>query len=119
MSPMRAKRSGGVVTHDAEPPFRELVERVPAIVYVDPVGSTPTSPTYVSPYIEVLLGYTPADATGDTDWWAHALHPDDRERVFAEWSRCDETGAPYTGEYRMHHRRRPRRLDPRRGDPPP
>ena len=101
MTPMRAKRSGGVVTHDVEPPFRSLVERVPAIVYVDPVGSAPTSPTYVSPYIEVLLGYSPAEATGDTDWWAHALHPDDRERVFAEWSRCDETGQPYTGEYRM------------------
>ena len=102
MTPMRAKRSSGVVvTDDAELPYRSLVERVPAIVYVDPAGPAPTSPTYVSPYIEVLLGYSPADATGDTDWWAHALHPDDRERVFAEWSRCDETGEPYTGEYRM------------------
>jgi PAS domain S-box-containing protein len=102
MTPMRTRRSNGrVVTHDAEPPYRSLVERVPAIVYVDPAGPEPTSPTYVSPYLEVVLGYSPADATGDPDWWTRTLHPDDRERVLSEWSRSDETGEPYAGEYRM------------------
>jgi PAS domain S-box-containing protein len=104
MTPMSAKRSrGGVSTadHDAELPYRSLVERVPAIVYVDPAGPEPTSPTYVSPFIETMLGYPVAVATGDPEWWARALHPDDRERVLAEWTRSDASGEPYTGEYRL------------------
>ncbi|HET9671607.1 MAG TPA: ATP-binding protein [Actinomycetota bacterium] len=84
-----------------EPPFRSLVERVPAIVYVDPAGPGPTSPTYISPYITQLLGYAPEDATRGPEWWASILHPDDRERVLAEWAHCDDTGEPYAGEYRL------------------
>jgi PAS domain S-box-containing protein len=100
---MRAKRSkGGVATrHDVEPPYRSLVERVPAVVYVDPAGPEPTSPTYVSPFIEQLLGYPPEIATGDPAWWAQALHPDDRDRVLAEWTKSDASGEPYAGEYRL------------------
>jgi PAS domain S-box-containing protein len=104
MTPMSAKRSrrGRAGTdHGAELPYRSLVERVPAIVYIDPAGPEPTSPTYVSPFIEQLLGYAPEVATGDPAWWAQALHPDDRERVLAEWTRSDETGEPYAGEYRL------------------
>jgi PAS domain S-box-containing protein len=104
MTPLRSKRStgGGDSTgHEAELPYRSLVERVPAIVYIDPVGPEPTSPTYVSPFVEQLLGYPAEVATGDPEWWARALHPDDRERVLAEWTRSDETGEPYTGEYRL------------------
>ena len=109
MTPMRAKRSkakgpkGGDVAagHEAELPYRSLVERVPAIVYIDPVGPDPTSPTYVSPFVEQLLGYSAEVATGNPEWWAQALHPDDRERVLAEWTRSDETGEPYAGDYRL------------------
>lgn len=104
MTPMRGKRSksGAVVAdHEAELPYRSLVERVPAIVYIDPAGPLPTSPTYVSPFIEQLLGYPQEVATGNPEWWTQALHPDDRERVLAEWTRSDETGEPYAGEYRL------------------
>ncbi len=86
---------------EVELPFRSLVERVPAIVYVDPAGPEPTSPTYVSPFIETLLGYPPALATGNPRWWAEILHPEDRERVLEEWAKSDETGEPYAGEYRL------------------
>jgi PAS domain S-box-containing protein len=103
MTPMSAKRSNGgsATEHEAELPYRSLVERVPAIVYVDPAGPEPTAPTYVSPFIETMLGYPAAVATGDPEWWARALHPDDRERVLAEWTRSDESGEPYAGEYRL------------------
>lgn len=103
MAPMKAKRSkGDIATEpDAELPYRSLVERVPAIVYVDPAGPEPTAPTYVSPFIEHMLGYAPDVATGDPEWWTQALHPDDRERVLEEWTRSDESGEPYTGEYRL------------------
>lgn len=104
MTPIRGKRSrggGDSTRQEAELPYRSLVERVPAIVYIDPVGPEPTSPTYVSPFVEQLLGYSAEVATGDPEWWARALHPDDRERVLAEWTKSDETGEPYAGEYRL------------------
>jgi PAS domain S-box-containing protein len=106
MTPISSKPADGAggeteATKGDDVPFRSLVERVPAIVYVDPAGPEPTSPTYVSPFIEELLGYTPDVATGDPAWWAQALHPDDRDRVLAEWTRSDQTGEPYTGEYRL------------------
>jgi hypothetical protein len=105
MAPMTSKGrkstrvAGG--TESEELPFRSLVERVPAIVYVDPAGPEPTAPTYVSPFITQMLGYTPDQATAGAEWWSEILHPDDRERVLAEWSRSDETGEPYAGEYRL------------------
>lgn len=104
MTPIRGKRyrgGGDSTRQEAELPYRSLVERVPAIVYIDPVGPEPTSPTYVSPFVEQLLGYSAEVATGDPEWWARALHPDDRERVLAEWTKSDETGEPYAGEYRL------------------
>jgi PAS domain S-box-containing protein len=55
----------------------------------------------VSPFVEQLLGYSAEVATGDPEWWAQALHPDDRERMLAEWTRSDETGEPYAGECRL------------------
>jgi PAS domain S-box-containing protein len=33
--------------------------------------------------------------------WADALHPEDRERVFAEWKQATETGSDFRGEYRF------------------
>lgn len=109
MSPLSQRRPrnehggiGRVATEaDAELPYRSLVERVPAIVYVDPAGPEPTSPTYISPFIRDMLGYSPEEATGDPDWWARALHSDDRDRVLDEWTRSDASGEPYAGEYRL------------------
>jgi PAS domain S-box-containing protein len=103
VTPMSANRSedDAATEHEVELPYRSLVERVPAIVYVDPAGPEPTAPSYVSPFIETMLGYPPEVATGDTAWWARALHPDDRDRVLAEWSRSDASGEPYSGEYRL------------------
>src|ERR687891_2755817 len=106
MTPISSKPADGAggeteATKGGDVPFRSLVERVPAIVYVDPAGPEPTSPTYISPFIEQMLGYAPEVATGDPEWWAQALHPDDRERVLAEWTRSDESGEPYAGEYRL------------------
>jgi PAS domain S-box-containing protein len=105
MAPITSKGSRAAAAGDdagsEELPFRSLVERVPAIVYVDPAGPEPTAPTYVSPFITQMLGYSPEESTGRAEWWSGILHPDDRERVLAEWSRIDETGDPYAGEYRL------------------
>ena len=80
--------------------YRTLVERVPAVTYVQQ-ASAPSPVTFVSPQMEHLLGYSPAECTSDPDLWLHILHPDDREGVLAEAERTDRTGDPFEMEYRQ------------------
>lgn len=46
-----------------------------------------------------LTGITPAEAAGEG--WAKALHPDDRERVLAEWYAAIAAGREFASEYRF------------------
>ena len=85
---------------ESEARYRALVETVPAVTYVQSVEERSTS-TFVSPQIRDLLGYEPEDCTSDPDHWRRVLHPDDRERVLAEDARTDETGEPFSMEYRQ------------------
>jgi PAS domain S-box-containing protein len=44
------------------------------------------------------------EGSTDGEEWNGMFHPDDRERAWAVWSRCLETGEPYHIEYRLKHR---------------
>ncbi len=68
------------VRKKAEADYRNLVERLPAIVYTCEVGAEGRW-RYVSPQIEEILGYSPDEWLADPRLWARQLHPDDRERV--------------------------------------
>jgi PAS domain S-box-containing protein len=46
-----------------------------------------------------MAGLSPEEARGRG--WASALHPDDRERVFHEWSSATQAGRPFASEYRF------------------
>ncbi|HEX5851318.1 MAG TPA: PAS domain S-box protein [Rubrobacter sp.] len=88
---------------ETEARYRTLVERIPAVTYVqEPLESdNPKAITYMSPQYEAMLGY-PADAEiVDEEHWLKTLHPEDRARVLAEEVRTDETGEPYRVEYRQ------------------
>jgi PAS domain S-box-containing protein len=65
---------------ESEARYRQLVERVPAAVYVAEPGPTGAW-TYVSGQIERMLGYTPEELMGDPTLWERLIHPDDRDRV--------------------------------------
>ena len=81
--------------------YRELVERVPAVVYTADVG-LPAAWRYVSPRAEALLGF-PAEAWTSTPgfWWSR-VHPDDRIRLMANGSESwPPAGQLSTIEYRM------------------
>jgi PAS domain S-box-containing protein len=83
---------------EAENRYRTLVEQIPAVTYVaniDEIGST----LYVSPQIEAILGFTPAEWLADPDLWFKQLHPADRERVLAQ-SHVVGTGMLHL-EYRL------------------
>jgi PAS domain S-box-containing protein len=88
---------------DAEQRFRTLVEHVPGVVYtwrVPPPGERELYPeTYVSPHVEVMLGYR-VDEWRSPGFWETRVHPHDRERVMAATRRSRETGEEFHEEFR-------------------
>jgi two-component system cell cycle sensor histidine kinase/response regulator CckA len=63
--------------------FREIVERLPLVVYVDELDDKST-PIYISPQIERLLGYSAEEWAADPQLYLTSIHPEDRERVLGE-----------------------------------
>jgi diguanylate cyclase (GGDEF)-like protein/PAS domain S-box-containing protein len=86
----------------AEARYRALVERMPAVVYIQEIGGL-DSAIYMSPQIEALTGYSPEECQ-DPDLRWRMVHPDDRERMRSEDERTVEPGEVITTEYRVVHR---------------
>ncbi|HXJ62113.1 MAG TPA: EAL domain-containing protein [Actinomycetota bacterium] len=84
----------------AEARYRALVEQIPAIVYTADFGADGAW-SYVSPQIEEILGYTPAEWMADPELWYQHLYPDDREIAMDQEARAAETGERLASEYRM------------------
>ena len=85
---------------DAESRYRTLVERIPAIVYMQEPHE-PSRTTYVSPQNEDILGYPPEACLADPEHWIKIMHPDDRARVLAEDGRTNHSGEAFLMEYRL------------------
>ena len=90
---------------EAEARYREMVEQLPAILYVADFGAEATW-YYVSPRIEDLLGYSAEEWMADRTLWISHIHPDDRQRVIddEEFDGRREIGAQTVSEYRMRTR---------------
>ena len=86
-----------------EAQYRQLVEQVPAITYVAELGAQGRW-YYVSPQIEKILGFTPAEWMSDPQSWRKQVHPDDLERVLAEEQSLSKEGDRYRVEYRLRTR---------------
>jgi PAS domain S-box-containing protein len=81
--------------------FRELIERLPLVVYIDKLDER-SSPLYVSPEIERLLGYTREEWFADPDLFAKSLHPEDHDRIMAAIDERNRTNAPIGyADYRL------------------
>jgi diguanylate cyclase (GGDEF)-like protein/PAS domain S-box-containing protein len=87
----------------SEDQFRSMVEQGPAVVYIDSPDESASS-VYMSPQIEALLGFTPQEWYDDPELWPKVLHPDDKVRAMAENARHNETGDPFSLEYRVFHK---------------
>lgn len=85
------------------PSFRTLVDRIPAITYVDIVkdpDSYPYPTLYMSPHVEEVLGYPAERFVDDDDFWDSIIHPDDLETIkHADLDTIAEER--FEGEYRM------------------
>lgn len=88
---------------ESEARFRTLVEHLPICTYINPLGF-PIRTTYVSPYVEELLGYPAERWLQEDDFWVTLLHPDDRENTLEGATRTHATGEPFRGTYRMIHK---------------
>ena len=83
----------------SEARYRDLVERLPVIVYVDTDDEIPRS-LYMSPNSTEILGYTPNEFLTQPDLFFQKMHPDDRERVAATWAESIRMRQPFHAEYR-------------------
>ncbi|MEP7059900.1 MAG: PAS domain-containing protein [Actinomycetota bacterium] len=88
---------------DSEARFRALVERVPAVVYIDSNEPVPSA-IYVSPEITTLFGFEPQEWTRDPDLWLQSIHPEDRADVMGSWAASVDSGCDFHREYRSIHR---------------
>jgi len=80
--------------------YRQLIERVPGIVYMSQFGPQ-AKWHYVSPQIQEYLGYTAEEWLANPSLWLEHVHPEDRELVLAEEQRLHKTGTAFFAEYRM------------------
>ncbi len=81
--------------------FREIIERLPLVVYIDKLDER-SSPLYVSPEIERLLGYTREEWLADPDLFSKSLHPEDHDRVMAAIEERNRSNAPIGyADYRL------------------
>ncbi|MFI5393823.1 MAG: PAS domain-containing protein, partial [Myxococcota bacterium] len=89
---------------EAELRFRRVVERLPAIVYLeaaDPNGDQPGSMLYVSPQVREILGFAPEEWINDPTAWVQHFHPDDRARVRQIYDAVSNGQGTFTAQYRM------------------
>src|SRR5262245_31158283 len=61
--------------------YRSVVERIPAITYLDVKEPEGVRMAFISPQIEALLGYGYERFLDDPDFWFDLVHPEDRVRM--------------------------------------
>jgi PAS domain S-box-containing protein len=96
-----ALRQAAEAQREAEERYRDLIEHLPLVTYID--EPTETAPNiYTSPQVEALVGTAPDEWVADRDFFPKLLHPDDRERVIADHAKALASGAPsWSFEYRL------------------
>jgi diguanylate cyclase (GGDEF)-like protein/PAS domain S-box-containing protein len=97
--------AGAVDLAPANPFLADLLERVPAVVYVADTGARGRW-LYVSSQIQHILGFSPEEWCASPDRWVDQLHPADRDRVLGAEHVSSLAGTPSTSpvEYRLLHR---------------
>ena len=85
---------------EAEAKYRMLVEHIAAVTYLAAINAMEHM-LYISPQVEPLLGFTVDQWLTTPNLWANQLHPEDRERVLAEYTQGIATQMGFSSEFRM------------------
>jgi PAS domain S-box-containing protein len=94
------RRNAEAALRESEARHRALVENLPAVIYqVAPDDDRRT--LYVSPHVEIALGYSRREWLDQPDIWMELLHHDDREPTLAAFDLHNQTGRPWSREYRL------------------
>jgi PAS domain S-box-containing protein len=88
------------VRREGETTFRALAENVQGVTWLTVDGDR-RSLVYISPQVEALLGYTPAEWEAEPSLFSTLLHPDDRARVLSELESAPDDGRPLRLAYRL------------------
>jgi PAS domain S-box-containing protein len=88
------------VRGEGENRYRALAEALPLVTLISAANDR-TSVSYVSPQVETLLGYSPAEWRADPELSSKLLHPDDRDEVLADATKQTTGTAPRKAEYRL------------------
>lgn len=102
--PSRAAESSNLTPEErlrkVEARYQSLVEQMPAVTFMASFENG-LSEVYVSPHIETLLGYTAKEWINNPILWYLRLHPADRTRWTAEFSRTVSWAEHFKGDYRF------------------
>lgn len=79
--------------------YRTLVEQIPAMTYIATMDRSQL--LFVSPQVEVMLGYAQADFLEKKEIWTQNIHPEDRERVLGEVQQSVRDEVAFHSEYRI------------------
>lgn len=101
MRDISGKKTSEEALRSSELKFRTLVEHMPDTTWVYIASDDECfSSIYIGPQIR-LMGYTQQEWTADRKMWLKSLHPDDRQRVVAEFEKARAGDAPLLLEYRL------------------
>ncbi len=78
-----------------------LISAAPGALYACEAGGD-FAATFVSPSVKAQHGYDPSDFTGDPQFWADHIHPEDKEHVFAGLASLFEHGR-HDHQYRFRN----------------
>src|SRR4028118_717007 len=83
--------------------LRESEERFRSLSACSPVGIFLTDiegrGTYTNPRCQAICGFTLEESLGDG--WLNSVYPEDRQKVFAQWSETTREGRSYSDELRL------------------
>jgi diguanylate cyclase (GGDEF)-like protein/PAS domain S-box-containing protein len=99
-SPNGAGAAEPVVEAPVSSDFQGVLESFPGVVYIAPYDDLGT-PTYISPQIEELVGFSAREWLCDPALPATRLHPDDREMLQEKRARFLASGRRFRCEYRL------------------
>jgi PAS domain S-box-containing protein len=87
----------------AEQKLRENEERFRCLSACSPVGIFQTDVegrcTYTNPRCRAICDFTDQESLGEG--WSQSVHPEDRQRVFRDWSETTREGRSYSDELRF------------------